>query len=176
MIEIILYNCISSRNTINKNLKVLETFTDENFNQYFDKTNPVITISLKKVASSKFTLANRCNYARVRINTSGTIVDDMIRYYFVNKVVFKENDLLELTMHVDVLEQARDPILYNTQSFFKLKRISEEDYYNPQIIDNLLNLDVERDITYTAIGDGSTFSYNGSGYKIAISYVEGVSN
>lgn len=171
MIEIILYNCISSRNTINKNLKVLETFTDENFNQYFDKTNPVITISLKKVASSKFALANRCNYARVRINTSGTIVDDMIRYYFA-KVTLKENDLLELSMHVDVLEQARDPILYNTQSFFKLKRISEEDYYNPQIIDNLLNLDVERDITYTAIGT-SNFSYQGEGYRIAINYVEG---
>lgn len=171
MIEIILYNCISSRNTINKNLKVLETFTDENFNQYFDKTNPVITISLKKVASSKFALANRCNYARVRINTSGTIVDDMIRYYFA-KVTLKENDLLELSMHVDVLEQARDPILYNTQSFFKLRRISEEDYYNPQIIDNLLNLDVERDITYTPIGT-SNFSYQGEGYRIAINYVEG---
>lgn len=91
--NIILYINNSEKNKINKSLTVVDTLTGS-LKESSSITNPVILI--------EYADPTAFNYV---------YIDAFNRYYFVNDVVVERNDLLRISLTVDVLESFSAAIL-----------------------------------------------------------------
>ena len=92
-----LYNCEAEMNRIGKNNKSLITSLSGTLKQESSIIDPIIMLQLADCTG--------INYA---------YIEEFKRYYFVSEIRQVRNDLVELTMHVDVLDSFKDAILKNT--------------------------------------------------------------
>ena len=92
-----LYNCEAEMNRIGKNNKSLLTSLSGTLKQESSIIDPIIMLQLADCTG--------INYA---------YIEEFKRYYFVSEIRQVRNDLVELTMHVDVLDSFKDAILKNT--------------------------------------------------------------
>ena len=92
-----LYNCESEMNRIGKNNKSLISSLSGTLKQESSIIDPIILMQLDDFTG--------INYA---------YIEEFKRYYFVREIRQVRNDLVELTMHVDVLDSFKDAILKNT--------------------------------------------------------------
>lgn len=92
-----LYNCEAEMNRIGKNNKSLILSLSGTLKQESSIIDPIILLHLDNCSG--------INYA---------YIEEFKRWYFVREIKQVRNDLVELTMHVDVLESFKDAILNNT--------------------------------------------------------------
>ena len=92
-----LYNCKAEMNRIGKNNKSLIASVSGTLKQGASVVDPVILMQLDDFTG--------INYS---------YIEEFKRYYFVREIRQVRNDLVELTMHFDVLESFKDAILNNT--------------------------------------------------------------
>lgn len=84
------------------------------------------------------------------VNFNYVYVPDWSRYYFVNDIVFGNNDLIELHCSLDVLASFRPNILLY-DAF--VERTSHPLFYNPDIQDNALSVEDRVEHTSQAVTD-----------------------
>ena len=92
-----LYNCEAEMNRIGKNNKSLIASLSGTLKQGASVVDPVIIMQIDEFTG--------VNYA---------YIEEFKRYYFVSEIRQVRNNLVEITMHVDVLESFKDAILKNT--------------------------------------------------------------
>lgn len=105
--ELILYNCLDSNNTINKTVTDEEVL-DVNLKERTNITNPII-----KLRSKTFINKNYC------------FIPTFDRFYFIEDVTFLSNDIQEIQLKCDVLESFKNDILNSKGVITK----SNEDNY-----------------------------------------------
>lgn len=107
-----LYNCEAEMNRIGKNNKSLILSLSGTLKQGSSVVDPVILMQLDDFTGM--------NYA---------YIEEFKRYYFVREIKQVRNNLVEITMHVDVLESFKDAILKNTAILDK-SQSSGNPYYD----------------------------------------------
>lgn len=116
--DIVLYNNLSEKNKINKTLTLVSTLTGS-IKENSSITNPSILIEY----------ADPTAFNYVYISAFG-------RYYFVTDVVVVRNNLLRISLTVDVLESFKTAILAQNVIIDK----NENDFTNYLPDENLLTL------------------------------------
>lgn len=107
-----LYNCEAEMNRIGKNNKSLIASLSGTLKQGSSVVDPVILMQLDDFKG--------INYA---------YIEEFKRYYFVREIKQVRNNLVEITMHVDVLESFKDAILKNT-AILDRSQTSGNPYYD----------------------------------------------
>lgn len=116
--EIILYVNNSETNKINKSLTVVNTLTGS-LKESSSITNPVILIEYDDPTAFNY-----------------VYIDTFNRYYFVNDIVVERDDLLRISLTVDVLESFAAAIL--SQNVIVDKNTANYELYLPD--ENLITL------------------------------------
>jgi hypothetical protein len=93
MVTIQLYKYEGDKNTVNKELTPTISLTGT-LKDYFNTLNPDITVRSK-----------------TKINGNYCYIDVFDRYYFINDVIYKDNNAVELVLSIDVLKTYEDAIL-----------------------------------------------------------------
>lgn len=152
-----LYNTTSDKKMLNKNINLLKKIDNIHFKNGCSMENPIIQITSNALGS----LAN-CNYA---------YVSDFQRFYFINDITLVSNNVLELSMHVDVLMSFNSSIK-QVQALI----LRQENINNPYIIDSELITFSQRILERHKIGN-SPFSISAFGQQsecISLTVVGGV--
>lgn len=96
MVTIQLYKYEGDKNTVNKELTPIISLTGT-LKDYFNTLNPDITVRSK-----------------TKINGNYCYIDVFDRYYFINDVIYKDNNAVELVLAIDVLKTYESAILNST--------------------------------------------------------------
>lgn len=112
--NIVLSRYTNERNALTKSITTVTTLTGD-LRKDCDILNPVITIEIPAGVSQSDILAN-CNYA---------YIEDFGRYYFINGIKGVAPSVVELSMHVDVLQSWNSQI--NAQTCI-IARQEKSDY------------------------------------------------
>lgn len=93
MVTIQLFEYTGNKETINKELTPTITLNGT-LKDYFNTLNPDITVRSK-----------------TKINGNYCYIDVFERYYFINDVIYKDNNAVELVLEIDVLKTYENLIL-----------------------------------------------------------------
>ena len=93
MVTIQLYNYAGHKNTVNKELTPTITLSGT-LKNYFNTLHPDVTVRSKN-----------------KINGNYCYIDVFDRYYFIDDVIYKENNAVELVLAIDVLKSYECEIL-----------------------------------------------------------------
>ena len=157
MASLNLYNTASDKKMLKKNINLLKKIDNIHFKNGCSMENPIIQITSNDLGA----LAN-CNYA---------YVSDFQRFYFINDITLVSNNVLEISLHVDVLMSFNSSI--NQIQALILRQEFEN---NPYIIDNELITYSQRILERHKIGN-SPFSIGAFGQQsecISLTVVGGV--
>lgn len=93
MVTIQLYKYAGNKDTVNKDLTPTISLSGT-LKDYFNTLNPDVTVRSK-----------------TKINGNYCYIDVFDRYYFINDVIYKDNNAVELVLAIDVLKTYEDVIL-----------------------------------------------------------------
>lgn len=96
MVTIQLYNYVGRKDTVNKELTPTISLSGT-LKDYFNTLNPDVTVRSK-----------------TKINSNYCYIDVFDRYYFINDVIYKNNNAVELVLAIDVLKTYESAILDTT--------------------------------------------------------------
>ena len=141
--DLYLYNVTDSVNTINKVLKD-ERYFDITFKDSASITNPKIVLKTKDLILY--------NYA---------FIPDFKRYYFINSIIYENNNLVILELECDVLESFKTEILdsmgiisrtENGNPFFDGGDYLSEVRKNHEIYNSDVTFELEENIVISTFG------------------------
>ena len=93
MVTIQLFEYTGNKETVNKELNPTISLSGT-LKDYFNILNPYVTVRSK-----------------TKINGNYCYIDVFERYYFINDVIYKDNNAVELVLEIDVLKTYEDAIL-----------------------------------------------------------------
>lgn len=96
MVTIQLYNYVGRKDTVNKELTPTISLSGT-LKDYFNTLNPDVTVRSK-----------------TKIDSNYCYIDVFDRYYFINDVIYKNNNAVELVLAIDVLKTYESAILDTT--------------------------------------------------------------
>lgn len=96
MVTIQLYNYVGRKDTVNKELTPTISLSGT-LKDYFNTLNPDVTVRSK-----------------TKIDSNYCYIDAFDRYYFINDVIYKNNNAVELVLAIDVLKTYESAILDTT--------------------------------------------------------------
>lgn len=96
MVTIQLYNYVGRKDTVNKELTPTISLSGT-LKDYFNTLNPDVTVRSK-----------------TKIDSNYCYIDVLDRYYFIDDVIYKDNNAVELVLAIDVLKTYESAILDTT--------------------------------------------------------------
>lgn len=127
-----LFNTTSDKRKLHKNKTEIDTISCK-IKQGTSILNPIVIIN--KLSTKKIV---RCNYAYIR---------ELQRYYFINDIVESTGQLMELHMHVDVLQSYESDIKSISTLILR-----QENVYSPYFVDEEMLVRTNRFRTKKNIG------------------------
>lgn len=134
--DIVFYKNNSDKLDVSKDLQKLFTVDKVLWKEDTDAFQPSITFRKRK----EF---RQANYCKLKIN-------DIDKYYFINKFILRKGGIVEIELEVDVLTTYAD---YIKGLYTIVTRQEEPSHSNKYIVDNMVSLPTYREVTTHTLAD-----------------------